>query len=128
MKKILFSGSLLSAILFFPLSCKKQQYKTIRDTLVIHDSATRNWRLVRLEDTIRIRNNTIIHTQDSGCKSTIKIISDRVKEYLPSNQKNEVATNFLPKELKIFIWFLGGFLIFGMVLATILLIALIKRK
>jgi hypothetical protein len=125
MKKILFSMLVCS---FAFLSCKKQQYKTIRDTLVIHDSITRNWELRRIHDTIRIRNNTIIHTQDTGCKSTVKIITDRVKEYLPATQKNEITTNFLPKELKIFIWVLGGFLIFGMILVTVLLIALIKRK
>lgn len=125
MKKIIFS---LSLCLFAFVSCKKQQYKTIRDTLVIHDSITRNWELRRIHDTIRIRNNTIIHTQDTGCKSTIKIITDRIKEYLPSNQKNEIATNFLPKEIKIFIWVLGGFLIFGMILACIIVISLIKSK
>lgn len=125
MKKITFS---LSLCLFAFFSCKKQQSKTIRDTLVIHDSITREWELVKIHDTIRIRNNTIIHTQDTGCKSTVKIITDRVKEYLPSTQKNETATNFLPKEIKNFIWVLLGFFIFGTILVTVLLISLIKSK
>jgi hypothetical protein len=116
--------------LVFLTSCKRYNVQSVRvDTLRITEPQTNSFDFKKETDTVYIKNNTIIHTQDSGCNSTMKIITNSTKEYLPSKEiSTTIESPFFSKSIKRIIYISLAVFVFGTAIASVLLVTLIIKR
>jgi hypothetical protein len=121
---------IITVLVITAIGCKRYNLQSVRvDTLRITDPSTNDFYFKGEKDTVYIRNNTIIHTQDSGCKSTLKIVTNSTKEYLPSRETNSIIESpFFSKSIKRIIYISLVVFGFGTVLVFALLLMLIIKK